>query len=414
MELDQVQAPIGQVVDRYLLVTLNTPQEVPVEFQMAGKSDRKPVNFCAVLDVSGSMRGPKLQHAKEGIRQALNHLRDGDIYTLVLFEDEVTCLTEPVTVDPRTRKIALSQLDEIHSRGMTALYGGLEVGIHRALVKPQFTNLVLILSDGLANVGITSLEEIGALSQKARSQNLVVSSIGVGADYDEGLLAEIANRGGGRFYHITSPEQISAFLAGELGEITNMAAKDLEIELELPQNSVVMPLSNVYPCSIHDSRALIDVGILPCDLEIEIPIRITLPSGQENERRSISGNVTYAAPNDSKLQTPLNKVTVRYESPFTFTDGVVVPVAEKVYQQLEASTIISFSRARSIDPQEAVEEHRQVRQNIYEYARKLGRERAEESIAEYDHQYQSMFLSSLQSKQVLNRYYQRSRPRKDF
>jgi len=126
MELDQVKAPAGRNIDRYLLVTLRSPSQVPPEQSAPTLSGRPPLNFTAVLDISGSMQGEKLHQAKEAVRLTLHHLRDGDCLSLVTFSNDVHCVLEPTEVDDHLRKVVESALQEISATGMTALDGGLE------------------------------------------------------------------------------------------------------------------------------------------------------------------------------------------------------------------------------------------------------------------------------------------------
>ncbi len=78
MELDQVAAPANQNVERYLLVTIRTPAKVP-DGEAAASQQRPPVNFAAVLDVSGSMQGAKISQAKQAVERAVQYLHPGDV-----------------------------------------------------------------------------------------------------------------------------------------------------------------------------------------------------------------------------------------------------------------------------------------------------------------------------------------------
>ena len=102
MELDQVAAPAGRNVERYLLVTIKTPDKVPAnEAAPAGKA-RPPIGFNAVLDVSGSMHGEKLPFAKEAVRQAVRLLHSGDSFSLATFSTEAKCPFPPEEVNENT------------------------------------------------------------------------------------------------------------------------------------------------------------------------------------------------------------------------------------------------------------------------------------------------------------------------
>jgi len=230
MELDQVMAPGGQHVDRYLLITIRTPPQVPPEQAAPTETGRQPLGFTAVLDVSGSMRGYKLAQAKEAVREALRRLHDGDLFSLVTFANQATGAFEPAEIDERTRHVVERALQEIGAGGRTALCAGLELGLEKAAAGKRETNLVLLLSDGQANVGETDVEAVGQRGYEARRRGIIVSTLGVGTDYNEALMVEIATQGGGRFYHVLDPAQVGAYMAGELGEAASLAASSLEIE----------------------------------------------------------------------------------------------------------------------------------------------------------------------------------------
>ena len=158
MELDQVAAPAGCNVERYLLLTIRTPDKVPEKEAAPSGKKRPPLNFTSVLDISGSMHGEKIAQAKEAVRQAVHCLHTGDIFSLVTFSTEVKCPFEPADINEQSIAKIKSSLETITAGGNTSLCDGLEMGIKNTTVHKEDTNLVLLLSDGQANVGEMDLE----------------------------------------------------------------------------------------------------------------------------------------------------------------------------------------------------------------------------------------------------------------
>jgi len=400
LELDQVQAPAGLNVDRYLLATLQTPPEVPSSEAVANLSGRPPLNFAIVLDISGSMQGPKLDYAKSAVKQSLHYLQEGDILSMVTFSSDVRCVVEPVSVEANTRKRVESLLGEILSTGMTALDGGLEMGIVKAQKKMLDNNLVLILSDGQANVGETDLEKIGLRANKGRQKGLVVSSIGIGSDYNEALMAEIANQGGGRFYHLLDAQQIPAYLTGELGEAANVAARKTVLSINLPQGAALIPLSNAYPAEQSNDVVRVSIGDIPADLELEIPLRLTVFAQGEGKRLSVDGEVSYLSPAGNRLSTSLNRVTIRFVSAtgFELRQGVAAPVVEKVIHHRQAAYVLGISRTATRSMEDAQKQSVQEAQSLREYASLLGEEEEERMDRDLNDKLNILASSPLQAK----------------
>lgn len=384
MELDQVVAPAGRNVDRHLLITLRTPAQVPPEEAAPTETGRQPLHFAAVLDVSGSMRGQKLEQAKEAVRQALSRLHDGDVFTLVTFDSNVRCVFEPAEISMRSRHVVESALCEVRATGMTALCGGLEMGMAKVAAMKRETNLLLLLSDGQANVGETDVEKVGYRGYQARQQGIVISTLGVGADYNEALMAEIATQGGGRFYHVMQASQIGAYLTGELGEIAALAAREVEIALTLPAGATVVPLAAAYPAGQSGERATVAVGDIPAATELEIPLRLTLPAQPPEARLSVEGSLSYKSPAGNHLQSPLNRVTVRFKEAAAFVrqEGVVIPVVERVLGQMKATSVLGMARAAAKSEAEGLRQADLSAATIREYAALLGEERAEQEAEE--------------------------------
>ncbi|NMC14009.1 MAG: VWA domain-containing protein [Chloroflexi bacterium] len=416
LELDQVKAPAGQNVDRYLLVTIRTPAQVPAEQSAATESGRPPLSYCAILDVSGSMNGEKLQYSKEAIRHAVRCLHEGDIFSLVIFSNTVRCIFEPQEFSKNLQKSIESALSEITAGGMTALYDGMNLGIEKALYKKQSSNLALILSDGQANVGNTDIEYIGQHASNARQQGLVLSALGVGMDYNEALMTEIATQGGGRFYHLQDAAHIPAYMTGELGEVANLAVKEARLELILPPGATVMPMSSAYPTKQGEGKAMVKLGDIPSDIELEVPIRLTLPGQPLSTKLHVEGALEYQSPAGNYLSHSLNRVTVRFVEHigFKIQDGVISPVAERVLNQMKASDILNVSRAFALNPEKGEQEMAFGLNQMRQYAVKLGEERAEYEAKEVEEKFFAMRSSPSLSKMHVAAAFVHSRRTKDF
>ena len=90
---------------------------------------------------------------------------------------------------------------------------------------------VLLLTDGLANQGVVDPGELAATAARLRTEGVTTSTFGVGADFDEELLARLATQGGGHFYFIEQARQIPDFFASELGEALEVTARDVVFEV---------------------------------------------------------------------------------------------------------------------------------------------------------------------------------------
>ena len=192
--------PTGASV-RYALVSITAPEAPP-------KKGREPLHLAFVLDRSGSMGGPKIVLAREAVRLALQALHPADRFSLVAYDDQVEVVVESVQATAEARRNALAKLARIDARGSTDLHGGWAAGCGQlaAHLGAADVGRCLLLTDGLANVGIDDPAQLVSLAGAARKEGrIATSTFGVGADFDERLLRGMADASGGRFYVIEQP-----------------------------------------------------------------------------------------------------------------------------------------------------------------------------------------------------------------
>jgi Ca-activated chloride channel family protein len=413
LELDQIAAPCDQPVERYLVLTIETPVSVPAAEQTPASSGRGPLHFVAVLDVSGSMRGDKIAAAIEAVRQAAQRLQDQDLFTLVTFATDVQCPLSCRRVNASFRRVIASSLQEIQAGGQTALCGGLELGIQQVVASPGATNLVLLVSDGQANVGETEIEAIGRRAIDARARAMTVSTLGVGQDYNEALMAEIAIDGGGRFYHIADASRIAAYLTGELGEVASLAARDLVVDLRLPAKTEVQTLSAAYPVRSHT----VALGDIPLATTLEVVIRLLLPPHPSGSRLPLGGVLSYITPAGNKASMPLNDVTLRYQSTGQWTPvaGAVKPIVRRVLDHMQAAGVLAISRAATHSPGDAQQRSQERLGAMREYASLLGEDgQALGALADSERLLNEVAAASPAAKAATHAAMRRHRGSKDF
>ncbi|MDB4898021.1 MAG: hypothetical protein JWN15_4283 [Firmicutes bacterium] len=221
--LDRAHIPAsGGTVN--LLVQLSAPSS-PTQ-------SRLPLNLAAVVDRSGSMDGPKLEHTKQALRFLVDQVADRDRLAIITYDDQVQTLLPSQSL---THKDALkAQLACIESGGSTNLSGGLATGMQQITphAGPDQLSRVLLMTDGLANVGVTDPETLVGWVRTWRQRGLALSALGVGDDFNEDLLVAMAEAGGGSFHYIADPDQIPAIFAQELDGLLSVAAQALNLTVQ--------------------------------------------------------------------------------------------------------------------------------------------------------------------------------------
>ena len=254
-----------------------------------------------------------MEYAKRAVSALIDKLSSRDYLSLVVYDDHVETLFPTQRIGDKGR--IQHMVDGISPRGSTNLGGGMEEGFRqiRQSYKSECTNRVILLSDGLANRGVTDPNELERLAARYRMQGISLTAIGVGLDYNENLMLGLARHGGGSYYFVESPSQLASIFERELNDLSYVVAQNARIELSLGRG---VTLNDVIGCEYsRDGDAWsIPVGDLYATDHREITVGLTIPEGA-GTRRVASGVLKYDNSSQVRPRTePRFSVDIRYSN----------------------------------------------------------------------------------------------------
>ena len=246
-----------------------TPPQPEVHFP------RTPLNLALVLDRSGSMaEGKKMPFAREAAAFAVKQLLPTDRVSVTLFDDVVETI---VPGGPAADKPGLvRRIEQIEPRGSTDLHGGWAEGGRQAesgLVSGG-VNRVLLLSDGLANVGVVDPNTIAAEARGLAARGVGTTTMGVGDDYNEDLMEAMARAGDGRYYYIESPVQLVDIFQTELQGLMDTLGQKVSLGLEPKNGAAVADVLNDLEKAPTGRLMLPNLVV---DMPVLVVVRLKLP-----------------------------------------------------------------------------------------------------------------------------------------
>ncbi len=244
-------------------------------FKISPTETRPPVNVALVLDTSGSMTGSKLAQAKDAAIRALERLGSNDIVSVIAYDTTVRVV---VPATKLTDKDAVRRaIQGIQAANMTALFAGVSKGAAevRKFLDHNHVNRVILLSDGLANVGPSTPSALGELGASLMKEGIAVTTLGLGLDYNEDLMVELARRSDGNHVFVEQATELAAVFNREFNDVLSVVAQEITIIIrcapgirpvrllgiggEINGQEVVVQLNQLY--SQQEKYVLLEVAV---------------------------------------------------------------------------------------------------------------------------------------------------------
>ena len=245
----------------------------------SNKANFHNVDMVIVLDRSGSMKGSKIKNARAAVLNLLSNLSSKDRFALITYSDGVSQVSKLLDVSDANRKHMEALIRSVRAGGGTNLGAGLQTGINLLLSASHNGNSgkVILISDGLANKGITSPQVLGNMAGVAVEKEFAVSTLGVGIDFNEQLMTNIADKGAGNYYYLENPDAFAEVFQKEFFYTQITAVNGVSVHLSLP-NGISLINAAGYPITVQNNHAVFHPGDLRSNQTRKLFLTLKVPS----------------------------------------------------------------------------------------------------------------------------------------
>lgn len=196
--------------------------------------ERKPAHLVFLVDVSGSMNGPdRIELAKESLRTLTRNLKEEDTVSLVTYAGSTRVVLEPTGAAHKDK--ILAAIEDLRAAGSTGMASGIDLAYDRAAksLKPGHISRVIVLSDGDANVGPHTHDDLLKIIAGRAKEGVTLSTIGFGVgNYRDTLMEQLANKGNGNNFYIDSQSQAKRVFETQLTQLLDVVAKDVKLQVD--------------------------------------------------------------------------------------------------------------------------------------------------------------------------------------
>jgi len=291
-------------------------------------------HLAVVIDRSGSMEGKKMESAIQAAQGAVRRLADSDFVSVVDYSSSASVLVPPSEVGG-ARDRALRAVAELRAGGQTCISCALDESRTVLRERSGFVSRVLLLSDGEATSGVQDIEGMRRVAAAVRATGATVTTIGIGVDYNERMMASIARETNGRHHFAEDPSALAGIFDQELSGLEHSVAREAQLEFELaPGVEMLDVLGSNFE---REGRAIVvPLGSFSAGEERTVLAKIRIAAGASGERAVATARVRY-----EDLSTGSRAVTEgRLAAVFT-TDGSRSRLDPLVEERVERTSTVT-------------------------------------------------------------------------
>ncbi len=407
----------------YNAIALNQPTTVDwvlnfTASRPTGSTSRIPLNLSLVLDRSGSMGGQSLKYAIAAACKLVDYLTPDDFLSVVIYDDIPETIVPAQAVNNASD--IKQKIRQIRARGLTNLSGGWLMGCDRVKENqsPEAANRVLLLTDGIANLGTTTPQVLINTARKQAEDGIITTTLGFGNYFNEDLLVGMANAAGGNFYFIQTPDDAEDVFRIELESLVSLAAQNLTLSLELASGIENLRVLNNYRTQTNGNRIEVFLGDVYAVEPKPLAIEADLPGFSEvGERTIATANYSYQIIDSGSIQQQSGQLAIAIQVADEATPGDKDVPVQTTRLRIAKAKEEAIAMADRGEYAAAAQMLRELVDRLLENIAKESFEIAEEieQLHYYAQQLESRQFGTSSRKEMRDQSFQaRSRSRKDL
>jgi Ca-activated chloride channel family protein len=204
---------------------------------------RQPLDLVLVLDTSGSMVGAPIEATRAAAIRLIDRLSPGDRFAVVAFDSTARVVVASTAVTAASRARARKAIGELVARGTTDLAAGLQLGLEQLALGHRAGSIdrIVLSGDGVPN----DASSIVHLVERTRQARATITTLGLGADYDEDLLARLAIDTGGGFHYLAEAAAAGAVFDDELVRMQQVVGRNVRVTVRTGPGVTAEPMPGV-------------------------------------------------------------------------------------------------------------------------------------------------------------------------
>ncbi|MBN2340019.1 MAG: VWA domain-containing protein [Deltaproteobacteria bacterium] len=331
-------------------------------FALVQEAVRPPVNVAIVIDRSGSMSGEKMARAQDAAIMAIDRLGPDDIVSVVAYSHVVEVIVPATKVDDKEH--IYQAIRNLYASGTTALFAGVSKGARqvRKFLADNRANRIILVSDGLANVGPSSPTELGSLGHSLAKEGISVTTIGLGDGYNEDLMAALAGNSDGNHAFVENAADLATTFNYEFGDLLSIVARNVRFKVQF--NKGITPIRVLgRNARIHGRTVTSTLTQLYANQEKFMLIEVQIAPGASGEQTQIgSVDITYSNTVANSTDVLSKNVYVSFTDNWNIVeehrnDDVMVASVELIAAEAQKTAITLRDKGQTREAERALEQN---------------------------------------------------------
>jgi Ca-activated chloride channel family protein len=331
--------PRSEILDARLTSSeiLAGEQDIAVTITMPGQrvTTRSPLSLAIVIDRSGSMEGDPLANAKAAAARLVDQLDERDAFTIVTYSSADETVVPIMRATRENKAVARAAIEKIWDDGNTCISCGITRGAAELASTPIHDGLrrMVLISDGQANTGLYLRDDLAQLATETAARGISISTVGVGLDFDEVTMTQLADVGHGHYYFVEDTAQLGQMFERELGGLAETVASD--VRLVISGASATIEEAYGYPMMRQGDDVVVPIADLRAGETRKVVLHATV--------RATPGSLTVA-----RFALHWRRTSDgRFDSARTQLDTTVVRDVARVRATIDHAAVNAVEQARA-------------------------------------------------------------------